>query len=77
VAEKCGCYVIEDRESETRSTYEIVYCPIHAAAERMVAMLAALQWSGPYGNCPCCQWDRKGHAPNCDVASTIAASEGR
>lgn len=36
------CYVIEDRASEIKSSYEIVFCALHAAAEETAAERDAL-----------------------------------
>jgi hypothetical protein len=58
---------------------EILFCPIHDAAEKMLLLLKKLEFSQESGldgdYCPSCGQYK--HEKDCELAAVIASAEGR
>lgn len=93
MSEPCGCkiaWIGGSREPcSTDEPYQaIVCCPLHAAAEKMLAILNKVEWVKTFDYytkvhlyfCPECgreQFDTDGHDEDCELAAILAAVKGR
>ena len=62
----------------------IVFCPLHAQAPAMLALLKEAEWASPVWTdepvCPWCgafkEFDPPGHRPDCPLSALLAAING-